>query len=1323
NYWNEFRGHDVVQVTGHNGSCDPADEPDMSACSASSVYATTEYRFHQGMDNDPDWAGNPRDFKVKFVNPKTGATTRSVDDSEWLAGQQIQSFTFINNDPDTVLVNTVVSNTNNSSATSDGFHVYATVPNKARFVAVKDTSTTTYGSGTKTTRTQPTFTNNSTDRFVRLTALVEHGDSAVTGDERRVEYTYNPQVTNWIMFPVSSQVLKAGPDSTSTKLARTDYVYNGDRDLIETRACSGLATCGSYQETSFQVDAQGRVTQVTDAMGRDVITVYDAGYGFVDVVTDQGLFAGGTNMVTDTVSYDPGFGVALETVDPAGQTTVAGYDEYGRLVKGWLPGQSGNPSVVYTYFDTNGQDPVKVKTATLLSGSTYVDRFDFYDGFGRHIQAQAASPDGSGRVVTARFYNRKGVIERETAGFDDAGTLGTWMDPVWAGTSPTMPLHTLYTSDKFGRLTLSELISKNLDGEVISDTSSSYDRWSTTVTDGPGFASEGIFRKTKSTTDAYGNLAQVVDYNNTSSYLTTSYSYDARDLLTQVSNSLDGVTSQVVYDALGRKTSIDDADMGDWSYTYDAVGNLQTQTDARNQTLWFKYDEFNRMTEKHRGNSTGFLVAEWVWDNNRVGALDKSISYEDLTVPEDPAWEWRVTVDPTGYDPMGRVTSQTIKIKQSGQPEDVYSTSWGYNAAGLVTDLDLPSVGGIQEDLDYTYNTTTALPTKLTTSVSGGGNVVAAASYNPQGQPTELVYGSGGANVFHESWIYNPDNLALQEHRLGSNGTGTFNLFRLVYDFDPVYQVEWIRDNRNQLQYQCYRYDHLYRLTDAYTDSGTGSCDDGTSTTTGVGYYDLGYNYDKTGDITSVTGTVDGAGAAMSYSYTNAAHLHAVTADGTATYSYDATGNMTIRNVSGQQDLLKWDESNRLYQVNPNGSAKSQYVYDADGTRVVRIGDVNDPATVTYTLGSGLEVTDPGGTTEQVTVHYQFGAQTVGFRHTDTGGTQRFYLASDHLGSNGVQVRQSDKAATSQYHLPYGDYRGGSTNGLETEHTYTGQIDDTPATSSGLMFYNARYYRPTLRRFISPDSIVPDPADSQAHNRYAYVANNPVNGSDPSGRYLILADPCYLCSNVLGSVNAERTATGGVRYWGTDNEGVDWSWGESNAEMQARGIMVNLRASRSVGGVLGTVFRETVFDWECSGWVGCGIEWAGILPWGKLAKGADVLKGVFRWGDEAADTARLGDDLIEGAGDLVRKGPLPDEVANNLPEQLALDAARAGNGEIIIENLGDVGRLNDNYGPGEWVKMQYVLRGVDDNVTVHWFRNLTTNMDVEFKFTSRYSPP
>ena len=48
---------------------------------------------------------------------------------------------------------------------------------------------------------------------------------------------------------------------------------------------------------------------------------------------------------------------------------------------------------------------------------------------------------------------------------------------------------------------------------------------------------------------------------------------------------------------------------------------------------------------------------------------------------------------------------------------------------------------------------------------------------------------------------------------------------------------------------------------------------------------------------------------------------------------------------------------------------------------------------------------------------------------------------------------------------------------------------------------NARYYLPGLSRFASPDTLVPDPANPQAFNRYAYVLNSPLASTDPTGHY------------------------------------------------------------------------------------------------------------------------------------------------------------------------------------------------------------------------------
>ena len=50
-----------------------------------------------------------------------------------------------------------------------------------------------------------------------------------------------------------------------------------------------------------------------------------------------------------------------------------------------------------------------------------------------------------------------------------------------------------------------------------------------------------------------------------------------------------------------------------------------------------------------------------------------------------------------------------------------------------------------------------------------------------------------------------------------------------------------------------------------------------------------------------------------------------------------------------------------------------------------------------------------------------------------------------------------------------------------------------------MYFYQARYYAQGLGRFVSPDSIVQNPLDPQAFNRYAYARNNPVRYTDPTG--------------------------------------------------------------------------------------------------------------------------------------------------------------------------------------------------------------------------------
>jgi RHS repeat-associated protein len=82
---------------------------------------------------------------------------------------------------------------------------------------------------------------------------------------------------------------------------------------------------------------------------------------------------------------------------------------------------------------------------------------------------------------------------------------------------------------------------------------------------------------------------------------------------------------------------------------------------------------------------------------------------------------------------------------------------------------------------------------------------------------------------------------------------------------------------------------------------------------------------------------------------------------------------------------------------------------------------------------------------------------------------------------------------------------------LPTDKLFTGQRLD----STGLYYYGARYYDPSIGRFISPDSIIPDPYNPQSLNRYSYCLNNPLKYTDPTGHEIygdlsnIYSDPGF----------------------------------------------------------------------------------------------------------------------------------------------------------------------------------------------------------------------
>jgi RHS repeat-associated protein len=60
--------------------------------------------------------------------------------------------------------------------------------------------------------------------------------------------------------------------------------------------------------------------------------------------------------------------------------------------------------------------------------------------------------------------------------------------------------------------------------------------------------------------------------------------------------------------------------------------------------------------------------------------------------------------------------------------------------------------------------------------------------------------------------------------------------------------------------------------------------------------------------------------------------------------------------------------------------------------------------------------------------------------------------------------------------------------------------DSFPPLNSTEPYYKARYCDTLIGRFISPDTIIPRPANPQSFNRYSYCLNNPLKYIDPNGQ-------------------------------------------------------------------------------------------------------------------------------------------------------------------------------------------------------------------------------
>jgi RHS repeat-associated protein len=856
---------------------------------------------------------------------------------------------------------------------------------------------------------------------------------------------------------------------------------------------------------------------------------------------------------TTLTNYDYALGLPQKVTDPNNVSTGATYDALGRMLAVCAPGDwdettcpatGSTLSIVYNDY-AGASSPFNIALTQKIDNSTSKQEVRYFDGTSKLIQVQQPGSQinvGTVNIVVDTVYDSFGRAAKQSKPFFYTGAVAYQPQALLAGYSREA---TTTTYDDWSRVS------------AVTEPDTTYIAYSYGFVNdadvGWSFQTTQTNAKQQTTLqlqDAFGRVRKVIPSTENSAAIAPAlkYNYDALDRLSDVYQG--STNTHFVYDEAGRKTSMTDPDMGTWNYAYDPQNNLIAQTDARQCVTTLAYDELNRLTNK--AFSGGINCT----------STDSTIHYyyDDYTSPNlayTPGLSYAVgqrtgITDGSGrtvweYDLRGRKTLESKSVLDETTDLGTYVTQWTYNSADLVTSMTYPN----SETVQNTYQAQGAL--------YGVGsqmmNYVPSTLYDLNGRVTTLNLGLGNSaySIRYDYWVWNQN---LKGGRLNWIKAGTASdpssLQYLGFDSDPLGNLSSISDyksgpDRNLTQTQTFQYDALNRLKNAAAQGGGG---------TAYGDYALEnyvYTDPQTGNLTQK------ANSTLSYAAqsgtcpgtTVPAKIHAVTSMTgtglTATYCYDPNGNMSQRTVNGVTTNFNYDAANNLTSI--SGSTNETYVFDGDGNRVI----LKSGTTTTVYIGQYFEVTiDPniplptppggsGGGTGCPTSHciylpvvmkmliseppaqrewhsyFYAGSNRVAMRVQ--GGARGlagdvFYVLDDFLGSTSLTIKADTLVLTELRYKPWGEtrYENGST---QTSFRYTGQrLDNT----TGLYWYNSRWYDPSLGRFIQPDTIVPNPKDTKSFDRFAYVNNNPINFKDPTGHVLSADDGLGTTTGVLTSL-------------------------------------------------------------------------------------------------------------------------------------------------------------------------------------------------------------
>ena len=493
-----------------------------------------------------------------------------------------------------------------------------------------------------------------------------------------------------------------------------------------------------------------------------------------------------------------------------------------------------------------------------------------------------------------------------------------------------------------------------------------------------------------------------------------------------------------------------------------------------------------------------------------------------------------------GADAHGEAGDDELRVRRLGAAGDGdrggVETSFAYDKAGNRTSVTNPAVGTTVSGASATF-VHSALGELLSRTDARGAT---AYEHDRLGRPTRRTHPDGVV----AQWSWDPAN---GKGLLGVRSYGAGFSETYAYNSDARLRTSTTRivaGGRTERFDTSYGYDGRGRMSSATHPSdatvsfayNTRGCLESVSSggTVLVAYRGA----DAWGNATEVAygngvGTVRGFDAASgrleSLRTTRGTGATAPVLQANA-YAWRSDGSLASR-AGAAAETFAYDHLNRLTEARTDLAA---FAYGPDGARYHRrsqwAGDGATRTEDTYYAGAYEKTHRPDGSVVERT---RLGA-AVHVRTTDAAGNRGEgaweYLHRDHLGSVESVTDESGNELAAMAHDPYGDRRRPDWTGRLTASSTTALVDAQGRRASrgftghehldrtGLVHMNGRVYDPLLGRFLSPDPVVSGPGGSQGWNLYAYVGNNPLSRTDPTG--LFVAGPCSApgsnCVNFAG---------------------------------------------------------------------------------------------------------------------------------------------------------------------------------------------------------------